>query len=324
MSKDGIDGRGGFGDARESGPDHRSGGGPGSRPDDGPGGGTHGAAHGSPHSGSGDGSDNSFDNGFGDGSDSGFGDGPAVGEPGADDALMAVLLGESPAEGDSGAAAAARDMRILGEQLRLIGDALAREEPPRRPGPSPEPDLRPDPRSPSRPDPRPRSQPGPGLRPVPQRGPRPKRRRRLAAALAASAAVLATLAGIGIGVQYQAARGGAADAESAKLTAEGYTACARLIAEGTVVRTESVPGRTRVVLKVESYLKPAAGPKEQEFLVPREETANVLVGTRLLVIVSRLPEEGVSYYTGAEIPSGRSWVTEGLAGDADLPCPGAG
>ncbi|MFJ2741952.1 hypothetical protein ACIO3O_20085 [Streptomyces sp. NPDC087440] len=101
-----------------------------------------------------------------------------------------------------------------------------------------------------------------------------------------------------------------ADEEQAKPTTEGLVACARLIAEGTVSRVERADGdAVRVVLAVERRLKPAEGGSEEEFLVPRAEKQSFAVGTRMLVNVSRFPEEPVLEFTGTDIAPTWEWMS---------------
>ncbi|GGU41708.1 hypothetical protein GCM10010274_31950 [Streptomyces lavendofoliae] len=220
----------------------------------------------------------------------------ADGADAADGALMAILLGEPVPEGaDAGTraryAAAAGDVRVLRAQVRLIGDALAGEVT----GGGP-------------------AVPGAAIRPAARRW-RPR-----TWVLAASVAVLVSAAGVGV---LRVAAGGE-DEGAAKLSSEGVVACARVIAEGTVARAEPDGERTRVVLAVDRYLKPARGPEETEFSVPREEAAFFGAGERILVSISRFPDEPVLHFTGAEVATTREWMQAALPASRGMACDSPG
>ncbi|MEU3604166.1 hypothetical protein AB0E83_01665 [Streptomyces sp. NPDC035033] len=179
--------------------------------------------------------------------------------------------------------------------------------------------------------------------PVPPPAPvRPRRRGRIAAWALAACLALGVL---GTGGAWLAARpdGGLDDAGgSAKLTPGGIVACATDVAEGTVARVEPLEGEGeyRVVLRVERAYKPAGGgARELVFRSWAGEPSYYRPGVRMLVVVSRFPEEGVlSFRQDMEPPGelgedvgpvrdeleyGRAWVAKGLregAGD----CPGRG
>ncbi|MGW3551929.1 hypothetical protein ACWDLL_13845 [Streptomyces griseoincarnatus] len=216
--------------------------------------------------------------------------GPDRGERHPSDALAVALFGEELPEGareDAGFLAARdaalADLAVLGDQLTLIGDALAGRE---EAAPAGEPDL----------------EAGTGARP-PQAAPaalsRPARRRsryrpvRLAlGGLAAAAA-----AGLVLGIGWLVARTGptadsagpgfASDAkEDTGSAAFGprYLACARLVAEGKVTALEEVPGTggvQRVTLAAGRYYK-GGGPvtflRDDAAGVPLRLGDQVLVG----------------------------------------------
>ncbi|MGV9315371.1 hypothetical protein ACWDR0_24775, partial [Streptomyces sp. NPDC003691] len=274
------------------------------------------------------------------------------------DALMAVLMGEPVREGDPAAESAARDMAVLGEQLKLIGDALATA--PAEPGPEPDPD--PESTAPTGPG----AEPGARSRTVPaadeparEQPPRQwwvreevpdtvlpvaapggRRRRRPLLVLAASFAALASLVGAFALIQYyvahpssmSAAKDSARSADGAtgsvRLSPGEMVACSSLIVEGAVARVERGPAAwLTVTLDIDTYLKPARGPARDQFRLPAE-AENVTVGTRLLVIMGRADHdrEPSHYYVGSDVASERDWVDQGLleAATQELDCPGRG
>ncbi|MBZ9644737.1 hypothetical protein [Streptomyces sp. PSKA30] len=229
-----------------------------------------------------------------------------------DDELMAVLLGE-PARGERGDAAerhaaAERDMAVVREQLRSIGDGLVRKAV-----------------AGQRPDPAPAAVPAP-------------RRRRLGLFVLAASVAVALL---GTGAAYLVAHNGAVHGGSdALLTEEGLVACSRDIAEGTVARVEQLGGddRFRIVLDVDRSYKPENGERR---LIFTDQGPNVpeyyKTGARMLVLVSSLPGEppqtfraGDSQPEGGSGPArdaldvGRQLVEQALPGAQDLACSGAG
>ncbi|MFD9498742.1 hypothetical protein [Streptomyces sp. NPDC060035] len=208
------------------------------------------------------------------------------------DELMAVLLGQSASDpGDAPAVArydaARRDMTALREQLHLIGDRLATT------------DGAPGTLTPSR----------------------PRWARKGPLALAASAVIAACLAGTGIlwSVAQPSEEGG-----SAKLTEEGLMACARVVADGTISRTERAGTRVRVVLRVDRYLKPDRGPRETSFVVPAGEEDYFRPGTPMVVGISRFPDEGVMSFTGGDRAAAWQWMTAALPASRSMECPGRG
>ncbi|ARF72557.1 hypothetical protein B7C62_09950 [Kitasatospora albolonga] len=223
------------------------------------------------------------------------------------DALMAVLLGEPAPEGDGPAVrrheAARRDMEVLGAQLRLIGDRLGASEPGTY-GIAPTAPMA----------------PTASTAPRPRRG-RPRGR---TLALAACAVLAVGLAGAGL---LRAIATSAAEEEgyAAKLTEEGIVACARLVVDGTVVRTERVAPGVRVVLDVERSLKPERAPARAAFLVPGEEADLYRPGAPVTVVVSRFPDEPVMAYT-EDGDRADAWarLSAALPAARGLECPGRG
>ncbi|WP_460065706.1 hypothetical protein [Streptomyces sp. YKOK-I1] len=209
-----------------------------------------------------------------------------------DDELMAVLLGEpsSAREGDSADryVAAERDMAVVQEQLRRIGDGLARKA-----AEWSEPECVPMP-----------------VVTV------PRRRRRQWGAFGLAASVAAVL--LGTGTAYLVAHNGAVDGGSdALLTYEGLIACSSSVVEGTVERVELVGGgdRYRVILDVERYYKPTSGERRLTFTDQGAKVpAYYKTGVRMLVLVSSLPGEGPDSYRAGDpaYPEGRT----GPASDA--------
>ncbi|WP_158694388.1 hypothetical protein [Streptomyces canus] len=208
------------------------------------------------------------------------------------DELMAVLLGEpAPRPGPDGTretqgyGAAERDMAAVREQLRRIGDGLARAAA-ERCAPEEVPTAVSMPESVPMPE------------PVPVR--RWWRGRLGLVALAAAVAV----ASLGTGAAYLVAHNGVeGDGPQALLTVEGLIACSSTVVEGTVERVEAAGGddRYRVVLDVERYYKPASGERSITFV---DQGANVPAyyrsGARMLVLVSSLPGEGPDTYRAGD------------------------
>ncbi|MEV6420433.1 hypothetical protein [Streptomyces sp. NPDC051662] len=192
-------------------------------------------------------------------------------------------------------------MRTLREQLHFIGDALAGAEAP-EPAGVPESTEAPERAT--------------GTRQADAPGPVRHRRRGALWALAASAAVVASLTGLGL---FRLAAQ-PADESEAKLTDEGVVACARVIAEGTVARTEPAGDRTRVVLTADRFLKPDRDPGEVEFDIPRDEAGAFRPGTHSLVIISRFPDEPVEQFTGEQVATTWEWMTAALPASRALDC----
>ncbi|MFF3684740.1 hypothetical protein [Streptomyces sp. NPDC002187] len=227
------------------------------------------------------------------------------------DAVALAMIGEpvpADAERDPQVAAAAADAALLREQLRFIGDHLARE---------------------------------PAARAVqrPARG-----RRRLVMALAASVATAAVgLAGAYLGAHNGTGAGGAGAAaeDSAKLTPEGQVACAAYIVEGTVAQVEALGGGRglRVDLVVErSYTPQYRARRDITFTASGDgEDGYFRSGVRMLVMVSRFPgEDPITFREGDAAPLppvgddvgpvrdslgyGRKWVEKALPGARGVEC----
>ncbi|MFI5756777.1 hypothetical protein [Streptomyces sp. NPDC051569] len=223
-----------------------------------------------------------------------------------DEYLMAVLLSEpAPAAAGDAAkhAAAERDMAEVRDQLHRIGDGLARVAA------------------------------GPPEKPV------RRRRRRGLLVLAASVA----LAVLGTGGSYLAARVGSPDdgGAEARLTEQALLACSTAIAEGVVAKVEPLGGedRFRIVLDVEHTYKPGTGEARLAFTAEGAETRTYYrIGARMLVVVSRFPEEGPqTYRAGDPAPQegesdrardaldwGREWIRGTLPVVRGEKCPGVG
>ncbi|MEU9853443.1 hypothetical protein [Streptomyces sp. NPDC047974] len=171
---------------------------------------------------------------------------------------------------------------------------------------------------------------------------RPRRRGRTVAWVLAACVALGVL---GTGGAWLAARpwtpadGGVIDA---KLTPGGIAACATDVAEGTVARVEPLPGEGeyRVVLRVERTYKPAAGgPGELAFTGVAADDSFYRPGTRMLVVVSRFPDEpALTFRQDMEPPGdlgedvgpvrdeleyGRKWTAKALS-EGVAECPGRG
>ncbi|MFF3447391.1 hypothetical protein ACFYXJ_09690 [Streptomyces sp. NPDC002667] len=218
------------------------------------------------------------------------------------------------------------DVEVLREQLVVIGDALAdsgrtaelaggsrisrgagRPRAPRRPGAG-----------------RPGGTPG--------------RRSRFRAALAVGAGTLAAaaVASMVVGLGWLATQGGgnSADEKSAagakadsgsrgSLSAPGYIACSRLIAEGTVTGVTAVPGtaRDRITLDVYHYYKPATGGKKVAFLMDRNVVPRLHPGDEVLVGIQRHASTPDTWTTGEqEIARERSWIVKALPQARGLRC----
>ncbi|MEU6802980.1 pentapeptide repeat-containing protein [Streptomyces neyagawaensis] len=275
-------------------------------------------------------------------------------EYGGMDALMAALLDEplpeeALADGEFMAArrAAAADVRMLREQLGLIGDALAGADagagaseaeagaPPGRPVAARPGDAAGAETVTGR-RPAPETAPVAPVTPLPTWPARPRRRRRaLSVAFGTLAAAAAATVVVGLGaVVVQSGLGGSADdagstaskqqdSDSSKDSAGGGNAdgkvdpqsydiaCARLIVEGTVVSVEPVPGteRDRVTLDVDRYYKPDQGGKEIVFPLDEDIEPHVKEGDRALVGIPRDGAEPDLWTTDpSDIAGRRAWI----------------
>ncbi|OIJ90265.1 hypothetical protein [Streptomyces colonosanans] len=222
------------------------------------------------------------------------------------DALMAAITGEPLPDGAHADAAfmaehrsARDDVALLREQLGIIGDALAEQEP------------------------------GPRAEPV--RVPRPRRtwmRHPGAWSLGVlvAAAVTATVLGMGWLVAQNPVTG-SADASSKRAAASdrasGYLACARLVVEGRVTDVRGVPGSTRerITLAVDRHYVPATGEGEVTFLMDRDTDPRPHKGEHVLVGIlggSKVPDLWV---TGEEDIAGeRAWILQGLPPSGTARC----
>ncbi|WP_405663804.1 hypothetical protein [Streptomyces sp. RK9] len=227
-------------------------------------------------------------------------------------------------------AAAVADVEALREQLRIVGDTLAR--------------------GPQAPD-----GPAPALPPAtPFRQPGAARRRAvLALAAALAAGMLGGLvwlganAGTGDGdmaggdAKHRAPNLSAgesapdasrapdeaqddADGSGESRSREGYVACARLIVEGTVHRVDALPGgtRDRITFDVSRYFKPAEGKRRITFVmsVDTDVDPRLRAGDRALI---GIPEGGSMpdlWTTGKGIATDRAWIEKALPGARGMKC----
>ncbi|MGW3990872.1 hypothetical protein [Streptomyces sp. NPDC004830] len=233
-------------------------------------------------------------------------------------ALMAAVAGEPPdraALTDAAFAeeyrAAAADVALLREQLGLIGDALAEPPPERRTAPVIEPVAR---------------RPRPSARVLALRG--------LVAAVGAAAVIgMGSLVvhGGGTGAQDDQGASSAADGAAGKSEGgtdfeadhAGYLACARLVAEGTVTKAESVPGsgRLRVTVDVTRYWKPAKGRDRIVVPLDGDTQPRPAAGEHVLVGIPQGRDEPDLWTTGEErIARERAWITAAAPEARTRPC----
>ncbi|MER5256056.1 hypothetical protein [Streptomyces sp. NPDC002855] len=167
------------------------------------------------------------------------------------------------------------------------------------------------------------------------------RRRRLAMSLGvAAAAAAASLVG---GLAWLALEGGGemtrSDSDAAKGVApdagdedsggsadrspEGYVACARLIAEGTVRRVEPVPGgvQDRIVLDVSRYYKPGRGEKQITFVMDVDVDPRLRPGDRTLIGIAKGEASPDIWSTTAkDIAKDRAWIERALPRAEGMRC----
>ncbi|MFI7384739.1 hypothetical protein [Streptomyces sp. NPDC049813] len=229
--------------------------------------------------------------------------------------LLAAACGEPLPDGDPLAAAVAADVALVRDQVRGLGDALAAH---RDPAPAPD--------------------------PAPARPLAPGRRRRgvriafgglvAAGGLAVAGTMVWALAqsgGLGAGGDDKsvADSGKAGSGASADLGPEGFVACSRVIAEGTVVKVERVPGtgQDRITLHVTRYLKPeSGGARTLTFPMDHAVAPRLKAGDRPLITIPVGGREPDTWSTGAERERLRATVLGALPGARALPCdrtPGA-
>jgi hypothetical protein len=238
------------------------------------------------------------------------------------DALLAAITDEALPEGAGDDPeflaehrSAVADVALLREQLAVIGDALAD-----------------------------RAQ---EAKPVPVRAPRkrtrrpegaPRNRGRRPLALVLGTLVAATVAAMVVGMGWILAHNGAGASDSsgakaadsgtagggASLSAPGYLACARLVAEGTVAHVEPLPGTTenRITLHVDRYYKPEKGRAEVVLVLDEEVAPRPREGERVLVAVQGDPATPTGWTTGDKaIADERAWIVKALPASRTLTCP---
>ncbi|MET9774577.1 hypothetical protein ABZ023_09920 [Streptomyces sp. NPDC006367] len=227
------------------------------------------------------------------------------GEP---DPLMAAILDEPmprPAYSDADRVteyrAARADLAALRRELSSLADALTAQEPTRSPGGSPA--------------------------GHPQRSGPPRRARRgraVAAGGLVAALVLCAVSGLTwLLATDRAGTGPTGDTADAKVSAGGYVACARLIAEGTVTRVVPEPGTAhdRIELAVTRRHKPRTGPDRVTFLMDHDASPRLRPGDHALVVVPRHESGPDLWSTGEEqIAHDRAWLLEGLEESRTLTC----
>ncbi|MGW8879032.1 hypothetical protein [Streptomyces mirabilis] len=238
------------------------------------------------------------------------------------DALLAAITDEALPEGAGDDPeflaehrSAVADVALLREQLAVIGDALAD-----------------------------RAQ---EAKPVPVRAPRkrtrrpegaPRNRGRRPLALVLGTLVAATVAAMVVGMGWILAHNGAGASDSsgakaadsgtagggASLSAPGYLACARLVAEGTVAHVEPLPGTTenRITLHVDRYYKPEKGRAEVVLVLDEEVAPRPREGERVLVAVQGDPATPTGWTTGDKaIADERAWIVKALPASRTVTCP---
>jgi hypothetical protein len=127
----------------------------------------------------------------------------------------------------------------------------------------------------------------------------------------------------GSGSAADAAAGPARGQEGAKLGHAGYLACARVVAEGTVVEVEPVPGarQDRVTLDVDRSYKPAKGQERIVFPMDEDAAPRPRPGDHVLVGITRGQAQPDLWSVGEmEIAPERAWITAALPESATLPC----
>ncbi|UOB12888.1 hypothetical protein MQE23_29235 [Streptomyces sp. HP-A2021] len=127
----------------------------------------------------------------------------------------------------------------------------------------------------------------------------------------------------GSGSAADTAAGPARGQEGAKLGHAGYLACARLVAEGTVVEVEPFPGarQDRVTLDVGRSYKPAKGQDRIVFPMDEDVDPRPRPGDHVLVGITRGQAQPDLWSVGEkEIAPERAWITAALPESATLPC----
>ncbi|MFE2301861.1 hypothetical protein ACFXAW_27170 [Streptomyces sp. NPDC059445] len=255
------------------------------------------------------------------------------------DALMAAITdAELPEEARDDVVfmaehrSATEDVDLLREQLVVIGDALADAGRPAGAGR--------DSRKPGRSgrSGRPRGADGPRAAGGGRPGGSPKKRRLPSRALVVGTLVTAAVATLVVGMGWLAATGGSdvtsgdsanSDAKvqdsggSGSLSAPGYIACSRLIAEGTVTKVAAVPGtaQDRITLDVFHYYKPATGEKKVTFLMDQDVDPRLHRGDEVLVAIQRRASTPDIWTTGEQqIARDRSWIVKALPESRGMRC----
>ncbi|MGW1497712.1 hypothetical protein ACWCQW_03835 [Streptomyces mirabilis] len=238
------------------------------------------------------------------------------------DALLAAITDEALPEGAGDDPefmaehrSAVADVALLREQLAVIGDALADRAEEARPVP-----VRAPRRRTRRPEGAPRNR---GRRPL---------------ALVVGTLVVASVAAMVVGMGWILAHNGAGASDSsgakaadsktaggsASLSAPGYLACARLVAEGTVADVEPLPGTTenRITLHVDRYYKPEKGKAEVVLVLDEEVAPRPREGERVLVALQDDPATPTGWTTGEKaIADERAWIVKALPESRTLTCP---
>ncbi|MFE1439008.1 hypothetical protein [Streptomyces sp. NPDC058739] len=244
------------------------------------------------------------------------------------DPLMAALTGgplPDEARADAAFMAAHRsaeaDVALLREQLGLLGEALAVP----LAGPVGEPLAE----APKRPAPR------PAAVQTPVRRRRPFVLAVRAVGVACAIGVFSVTgwavvrAGGGVGASSDAgSKSAASDEKSASeaqadMSAPGYLACARLVAEGDVTAVDPVPGtaRDRVTLRVTRYLKPDKGRAVVTFVMDRDSDPRLRVGDHALVsIPSGSAAPDVWSVGDQDVARSRAWIDEALPQSRAMAC----
>lgn len=224
---------------------------------------------------------------------------------------------------------AREDVDMLREQLVVIGDALAGQGNAKEAaGAAKKP-------KPSRKT-RSGTSPAAGRQGEGRSGAAPGRsRRRGAFAVGTGVLAAAAVASLVVGMGRLVAQGGiggaddasgdakAADGGAKSLSAPGYIACSRLIAEGTVARVSQEPGtgQDRITLDVYHYYKPAKGEKEVTFLMGRDVQPRLHQGDEVLVGIPRHAATPDIWTTGDEaIARERSWIVKALPESRGITC----
>jgi hypothetical protein len=185
------------------------------------------------------------------------------------DPLLVVIMGEpvpetarTDAEYIARYRSAEADLTLLREQLRILGDTLARPAATTEPEPAPAPTHTPLPRP---------------------------RRAWLPFAFGGLAVAVVGFLVVGMGwlvVQGSGSNRDAADSSAAKSDERGaYSACARLVVEAHVTRVEPVPGtgRERVTLHVTRFYKPESGKSRVTVVTDRSVAPRPHKGEHVLV-----------------------------------------